>query len=405
MRHKSHVRSKKNKNPSRRLSTHSDGDHDDPINRSNPSFKAFCWDLGHCNPKRCSGNRLMRAGLMTKLPAKQEFFPGVLISPNAKRLVSSADKSLLEQYGAAVVECSWAQIDVVSKEKIGAKRERLLPYLVAANSTNYGRPWRLNCAEALAATFYICGHKSWASEVLSPFKDDNSFLDINSEVLERYAACKDEKEIKQTEKEWLAKIEKEWANQREDEREGDAWEGGNRNRKEEVEVDSDDESCEEEDSDRLTTVESNAEEEDEEEDGGVGITRDPLDLSSDTDDAEEMAEIRRRVLQSKPFANPAPHTTDPKPLPLKGEKTHHYSNIMPSMTANSENSDSDLSDDDNDGDVDDTAFDAIINATPVTDRTGILAKQQQQSRGGRNGMQNIASVSFSRAQVSAPKKW
>lgn len=45
--------------------------------------------------------------------------------PNAKKVVSAADKDLLEQYGAAVVECSWVRIKEVPWAKIGGKCERL----------------------------------------------------------------------------------------------------------------------------------------------------------------------------------------------------------------------------------------------------------------------------------------
>ena len=47
------------------------------------------------------------------------------LRPNAKILVSAADKELLEQYGAAVVECSWVRIKEVPWGKIGGKCERL----------------------------------------------------------------------------------------------------------------------------------------------------------------------------------------------------------------------------------------------------------------------------------------
>lgn len=227
-------------------------------------------------------------------------------------------------------------------------------------------------------------------------------------MLKRYAACTSEEEIKQAEEKWLTKIEKEWVDNRGDGGGGDAWEGGNRNRKEKEEVDSDNGSGEEESGGGVSSEKSDAEDEDEEEredEGGVGIFRDPLDLSSDTDDADEMAEIRRRVLKSKPFANHAPNTADSSKSPLSGNKiSRQCSNTVPSLTADSDISDSDSSDDDNDGDVDDAAFDAIINATPVTDRTGILAKQQQQSRVRETRKQNTASVWFSHTQVGAPKK-
>ena len=44
-----------------------------------PPFKAACWDLNHCDAKRCSGKRLMHFGMMRELSVGQKF-AGVVIS-------------------------------------------------------------------------------------------------------------------------------------------------------------------------------------------------------------------------------------------------------------------------------------------------------------------------------------
>ncbi|MCJ1286162.1 ribosome biogenesis protein tsr3 [Xylographa opegraphella] len=345
-----------------------------------PSFKAACWDLEHCDPKRCSGKRLMHFGQMRELSIGQKF-SGVVISPNAKVMISPLDRELLDQYGAAVVECSWVRIKEVPWAKIGGKCERLLPYLVAANSVNYGRPWRLNCVEALAATFYICGHEDWAHEVVSHFSYGETFLEINSQILKRYAACTNEEEVKRAEEVWLAKIEREYNDSRA-EAEGsgkeDVWKGGNLNRR--PMVDSDD--SDEDDSDLDEAKESDA---DEDLDGGVGVNKELLQDLEETDDEEEMAELRRRVLKSRPFANP--RREDEKPPPER------ISRPVPLPVESDAESGSDL------GGEDETAFDNIINATPVTDRTGIHEKQR--SRGGGDG---VVKAVFSRSVVGAPRK-
>lgn len=359
-----------------------DEDGDNPALR--PSFKAACWDLGHCDPKRCSGKKLMKLGLMRELHVGQKH-SGVIISPNAKQTISPADREIMEQYGAAVVECSWARTAEVPWAKIGGKCERLLPYLVAANSVNYGKPWRLNCVEALGAAFFICGHEDWAEAVLAPFSYGRSFLDINSSILKKYAACKDEEEIKKAQESWMARLEKEYADSRADGEDGkaDMWKGGNSNHR--APVSSDDEDDEEDGGHNGEEVdgiylgknpEKAIEEESEEE-------RDPFDISDDEDDEEEMAELRRRVLASKPFSNPTnsgskkPPEKITRPIPLK--------------------EDSDVEPDSDNGEDDE--FDNIIDATPVTDRIGIQAKQRAKQS------EPIASAVFSRTVVGAPKKW
>ena len=65
----------------------------------------------------------MKLGLMRELHVGQKH-SGVIISPNAKQTISPADRDLMEQYGAAVVECSWARVKEVPWPKIGGKCER-----------------------------------------------------------------------------------------------------------------------------------------------------------------------------------------------------------------------------------------------------------------------------------------
>lgn len=103
-----------------------------------------------------------------------------------------------------------------------------MPYLVAANPVNYGKPWRLNCAEALAACFAIVGHLEWAEEVLSHFSWGHNFLEINEEIIEIYSKCTDTDSVKAAEEEWLTKIEKEVQQKQKDKEDGVVWHTGNR---------------------------------------------------------------------------------------------------------------------------------------------------------------------------------
>ncbi|KAJ5130799.1 uncharacterized protein N7515_006838 [Penicillium bovifimosum] len=331
---------------------------------SRPPYKAACWDMGHCDPKRCSGKRLMKLGLMRELHIGQRH-SGVIVSPNAKRIISPADKDLMEQYGAAVVECSWVRVKEVPWSRIGGKCERLLPYLIAANTVNYGKPWRLNCVEALAACFAICGRLEWAEDLLRHFSYGQAFLDINKELLARYAACSTEEDIKRTEEEWLAKIEREYEDSRV-EGGDDMWTKGNTNRL--PARNSDDESGDEDDE------EDSEEEED----------KDPFAISDDSEDEEQMAEIRRKILNSKAFQNEQNEQEDEK-QPEKIARPQQQLYVDSDAESGSAASE-------------DEEFDNIINATTVTDRTGINAIQQRRK-------QETMSASFSRAEISAPKRW
>ena len=77
VRHKKDAKGKKYApNPRHRATTQNE---DGSETFTKPPFKAACWDLEHCDPKRCSGKRLMHFGLMRELSVGQKF-SGVVIS-------------------------------------------------------------------------------------------------------------------------------------------------------------------------------------------------------------------------------------------------------------------------------------------------------------------------------------
>lgn len=161
------------------------------------------WDFGQCDPKRCSGRRLARMGAVAEFKLNYRF-PGIILTPTGSRVISPADADTLRECGLAVVDCSWAQLDAVPFARLPRGKERLLPHLVAANTVNYGRPYKLNCAEALAAGLYICGFVEDARFVMSKFNYGEEFLRLNQEVLDIYASCADGAQVVQRQNEWLA---------------------------------------------------------------------------------------------------------------------------------------------------------------------------------------------------------
>ncbi|CAG8822652.1 9818_t:CDS:2 [Gigaspora margarita] len=171
-------------------------------------------DFEHCDPKKCSGKKLARLGIVKLLKVSHKF-RGIVLSPQGQQAISPADRVIIQEHGLAVIDCSWARLDDVPFAKLKTFNDRLLPYLVAVNPTNYGRPWKLNCVEAFAACFYITGFPEYAHQLLSKFKWGCAFFSVNGDLLKKYAMCKDSGEVVRVQNEWLKDIEEEYTQARE----------------------------------------------------------------------------------------------------------------------------------------------------------------------------------------------
>ncbi|CBK23127.2 uncharacterized protein [Blastocystis hominis] len=170
------------------------------------SVGVYMWDFEQCDAKKCTGRKLERLGYLKAIRVNVPFH-GLVLSPFGTKAVSIEDLDVIKQYGTSAIDCSWARIDEIPLGKLKNGVHRLLPFLVAANPVNYGKPSKLTCAEAIAATLYIVGLKEDALTILKPFKWGCQFISLNYELLEGYSKCKSGAEVIEFQNAYMERIE------------------------------------------------------------------------------------------------------------------------------------------------------------------------------------------------------
>jgi len=138
---------------------------------------------------------------MAHIVSQIRFLPkrAIVLNPFSEIAFSPADRTRLEYFGLAALDCSWEKTEKVLQRHVRGT-SRCLPILIAGNPVNYGKPTKLSTVEALAAALYIAGFKDNATELLSIFKWGHTFLEINHERLEAYATAKNSTEIVELQK-------------------------------------------------------------------------------------------------------------------------------------------------------------------------------------------------------------
>ena len=164
------------------------------------SIDLFMWEFGQNDTKRDSGSKMCRLGYSQVLRPGQTF-TGIVLSSESNISISRDDTDIVSSHGIAGINCSWNRLDEIPFQKLGkARYHRKLPLLFAANSVNYGKPFKMNTAEATAAALYICGFIDDARILMSTFSYGLEFLRLNEDLLEQYRACSCSKEIEAVQK-------------------------------------------------------------------------------------------------------------------------------------------------------------------------------------------------------------
>lgn len=144
-----------------------------------------------CDPRKCTVKKLERAGFL-KIFQKLGQIPRntLILDPTAEQALSPADRFVKS---LTVLDCSWEVLDTGAISSWRSRRA--LPFLMAANPVNFGKPCKLSSVEAVAAALYIMGEKERAGELLSKVNWGIRFLEVNKEPLELYASAKDSTEV------------------------------------------------------------------------------------------------------------------------------------------------------------------------------------------------------------------
>jgi rRNA small subunit aminocarboxypropyltransferase len=164
----------------------------------------YIYHTNEDDPKKCSAKKLYRFGYV-KLEKNLRKIPkhAILLNPFAEKSLSIEDLSIAKTIGILALDCSWENAEERFKEASKHYLPRSLPFVIAVNPVNYGKPFKLTTLEAFAASLYILGEIEHAKEILKIYTWGPHFLEFNKEPLEEYKNAKNSKEIIEIMKQYI----------------------------------------------------------------------------------------------------------------------------------------------------------------------------------------------------------
>ena len=168
------------------------------------TIRLVVYHTNEDDPKKCTAKKLHRFGFATlektirKLP-----YHAILLNPFAEKSLSREDLGVAKEQGIAAVDCSWKTAEQTFESLETTMISRALPFLLAANPVNYGKPFQLSTLEAFAAALYILGEVEHAKEIVGIYTWGPRFLELNREPLEEYRQARDSAEVVRLMKQYI----------------------------------------------------------------------------------------------------------------------------------------------------------------------------------------------------------
>lgn len=159
-------------------------------------IRLIVYHTSEDDPKKCSAKKLQRFGYAT-LEKQLKKIPkhAILLNPLAEKSLSVEDKTSAQHHGLVALDCSWKNVENAFSTLEKTTQSRALPYLLAANPVNYGKPFQLTTLEAFAAALYILGEIDHARTILRLYNWGLGFLSLNMQPLEDYRKAINSAEI------------------------------------------------------------------------------------------------------------------------------------------------------------------------------------------------------------------
>jgi pre-rRNA-processing protein TSR3 len=182
-------------------------------------MKPLIYMLHQDDPFKCTAAKLVKFRLA--MPVKFISRTTIVLDPFSEHTVLRRDQTVADSVCA--IDCSWERADEVLKHRRLTARgiARRLPSMLAANPTNYAKLGKLSSVEALAGALYILNEKELAAKMMDKFKWGHTFLQLNANLLDDYAAAETEEHVIELEEEYFPQMvrnynSKKWASKSND---------------------------------------------------------------------------------------------------------------------------------------------------------------------------------------------